>query len=345
MPTNALSNTFRTLHSEALRITSKIVSEIDAATYIEALKAVLLSKRQTSAFPTDKEIDMKFGGRQIYPASKQAYKKFLFARMENGDTKESGLTDIIGGLGNGRLTIEHIMPQHLNKEWKQMLGDDYERIHNQYLHTFANLTLTTYNSEMGNRPFADKLNGFDKNGTHIIGFKDSTLYLSKSLAGCTKWTEEELQRRNNEMLERFKAIFPYIATTLTLATNNCDEIVTLDDDMDDLTGRKLKGWSFGGEQHKQTKWASLMCDLCKEVFNQNQYEMTMMCDSQKNNLSKEKAGSRCPEFAPGLFINTNTSTQAKIGNIKGIFSACGIDFSELSFTLSADTDEVENAAD
>lgn len=345
LPTNALSNTFRTLHHEALRITSKIVSDIDAATYIEALKTVLLSKRQTSAFPNDKEIDIKFGERQIYLIPKQPYKKFLFARMENGDTKESGLTDIIGSLGNGGLTIEHIMPQHLNKEWRQMLGDDYERIHDKYLHTFANLTLTTYNSEMGNKPFADKLNGFDKNGTHIIGFKDSTLYLSKSLAGCTKWTEEELQRRNNEMSERFKAIFPYITTTLTLTTRKCEEIVTLDDDMEDLTGRKLKGWSFEGEQHKQTKWAFMMCDLCKEVFNQNQYEMTRMCDSKRNNLSNVKTSSAYLEFAPGLFINTNSSTQAKIGNIKGIFSDCGIDFSELSFTLSADTDEAESSTD
>lgn len=50
-------------------------------------------------------------------------------------------------------TIEHIMPQTLNAEWREMLGDNFEEIQERYLHTFANLTLTGINSELSNKAF------------------------------------------------------------------------------------------------------------------------------------------------------------------------------------------------
>ena len=56
--------------------------------------------------------------------------------------------------GKLKLSIEHVMPQTLaSKDWQAMLGDDFERIHRDYLHTLANLTLTGYNSEYSNRPY------------------------------------------------------------------------------------------------------------------------------------------------------------------------------------------------
>ena len=50
-------------------------------------------------------------------------------------------------MDNGELTIEHVMPQTLTQEWKESLGDDWELVHNKYLHTIGNLTLTAYNSD------------------------------------------------------------------------------------------------------------------------------------------------------------------------------------------------------
>ena len=48
------------------------------------------------------------------------------------------------------------MPQTLSDEWREDLGSDATDVHNQWLDTVGNLTLTGYNSELSNKPFAEK---------------------------------------------------------------------------------------------------------------------------------------------------------------------------------------------
>ena len=71
-------------------------------------------------------------------------KMYLFSCFENGDSKEQA--QVIEKLKDGTYSIEHVMPQTLSKEWKDGLGKNYETIHDKYLHTLLNLTLTGYNS-------------------------------------------------------------------------------------------------------------------------------------------------------------------------------------------------------
>lgn len=54
------------------------------------------------------------------------------------------------------VTIEHVMPQTLSDEWKHTLGKDYEVVQSKWLDTMGNLTLTAYNTELGNQPFTEK---------------------------------------------------------------------------------------------------------------------------------------------------------------------------------------------
>ena len=51
------------------------------------------------------------------------------------------------------------MPQTLSDQWKNDLGPEWERIHQTYLHTMANLTLTAYNSQYSNLTFLEKRYG------------------------------------------------------------------------------------------------------------------------------------------------------------------------------------------
>jgi hypothetical protein len=48
------------------------------------------------------------------------------------------------------------MPQELSPDWEQMLGSASKELHEFLLHTFGNLSLTGYNSELGNLPFDQK---------------------------------------------------------------------------------------------------------------------------------------------------------------------------------------------
>lgn len=61
-----------------------------------------------------------------------------------------------------KATIEHILPQTLTPEWVAVLEQDLgeeetvEIVHDQLVHSLGNLTLTGYNSELGNRAFPSK---------------------------------------------------------------------------------------------------------------------------------------------------------------------------------------------
>src|SRR6266571_7706669 len=52
--------------------------------------------------------------------------------------------------------VEHIMPQTLNDPWVKDLGANYEEVHQTWLHTLGNLTLSAYNPELSNKAFSQK---------------------------------------------------------------------------------------------------------------------------------------------------------------------------------------------
>jgi predicted transport protein len=86
------------------------------------------------------------------------------------------------------------MPQNenLNAEWRASLGGDWQRVHQEYLHTLGNLTLTGYNSEYSDRPFNEKR---DMKG----GFKESPLRLNKGLGSCEIWNEQAIKARADRL--------------------------------------------------------------------------------------------------------------------------------------------------
>ncbi|MCY4042519.1 MAG: DUF1524 domain-containing protein, partial [Candidatus Dadabacteria bacterium] len=122
-------------------------------------------------------------------------------------------------------TIEHIMQQHeeKSKQGEQELGDDWKSIHNQYLHTLGNLTLTGYNSEYSDHPFSQKR---DMEG----GFKQSPLKLNERLRDCKEWNEKSIQARaeylSKEAIEIWK--YPTISNDILECYRDQKEETTTD---------------------------------------------------------------------------------------------------------------------
>lgn len=50
------------------------------------------------------------------------------------------------------------MPQNKNLsiEWQNTLGENWQDVQAQWIHTIGNLTLTGYNSEYSDKPFKEK---------------------------------------------------------------------------------------------------------------------------------------------------------------------------------------------
>ena len=148
LQTNVYNKLFVSIGAEVSGYVEK--SEVG---YLEAFEYAILSKTGRSRFPNNHDLSDKFMGFELYNA-KPAVKKYILERLENFSSKEKIAVE--EQIDDGTLTIEHIMPRTLTKEWKDALGENWELIHTKYKDTIGNLTLTAYNSDYSNLPFLKK---------------------------------------------------------------------------------------------------------------------------------------------------------------------------------------------
>ncbi len=159
--------------------------------YFKSLKAHFVCLTEKQRFPNNDEFKKLFITIDFYNFQK---KKYFFERLENFNTKEPVNTQ--------ECTIEHIMPQTLTKEWKRDLGGNFQAIHDKYLHTIGNLTLTGYNEKYSNNSFQEKRD-MEK------GFKQSPLKLNQSLKDLESFGEKEIEKRANDLADLALKIWTY----------------------------------------------------------------------------------------------------------------------------------------
>ncbi len=180
IPTNSLNKTF-----------SNLASEIDKDSYVQSLKASFNLKDSYRRFPTDSEFKRQFVIKNVYNFQN---KKYLFDKLENYNHKEYCNVD--------EYTIEHIMPQTITEEWKIELGSDWNRVHDKFLHTVGNLTLTGDNLKLSNKSFSEKkkMNG---------GFAQSPIFINSSLVNIESWNENEIKKRANDLAKKATSIWKF----------------------------------------------------------------------------------------------------------------------------------------
>ena len=175
IPTNSLNKTFATF-GRALK----------KDLYIESIQAHYLRLPTYRRFPSDEEFKRELCSRDLYHFRSRSYS---LRRLENHNRKERVPVD--------EYTIEHIMPQNenLSEAWRNDLGPEWQQVQEQWLHTLGNLTLTGYNSEYGDRSFAEKR---EMTG----GFGSSPLRLNKGLGRLLRWNEESIRKRGKQLAAR-----------------------------------------------------------------------------------------------------------------------------------------------
>ncbi|MCQ2857230.1 DUF262 and DUF1524 domain-containing protein [Helicobacter pylori] len=174
------------------KIFPSFTKKINKDQYLESIEEHFLSlEKTTGKFPKDSEFRDSFITIDFYKLQK---KEYFFERLENFDTKES--------VNTKECTIEHIMPQTLTEEWKRDLGENFQAIHDKYLHTIGNLTKTGYNDKYSNKSFQEKRD-MEK------GFKQSSLKLNQSLKDLESFGEKEIEKRANDLADWALKIWTY----------------------------------------------------------------------------------------------------------------------------------------
>lgn len=180
--TKSLGAVFNALYSE--------VQKANPANLVDGLQQVLKGYDKSKVWPDDDALRDGIITKDVYTTSLSDRAKLLLESLESFLTKEKVTPDSV--------TVEHIMPQKLNKEWKTMLGANHDSVHKKLQHTLGNLTLTGYNSEMGNKPFAEKLQYFHT----------SNLSLNQYFRKIDVWDEEAIKKRAEYLAEIAIKVWP-----------------------------------------------------------------------------------------------------------------------------------------
>lgn len=95
--------------------------------------------------------------------------------------------------------VEHIMPQKLTSDWILVAGPQDGPVHQRWLHTLGNLTITGYNGELANKSFIAKRKIYS----------ESHFELTKNIAKMNTpiWGEKQIESRGKALAERAKNIW------------------------------------------------------------------------------------------------------------------------------------------
>lgn len=166
IPTNSMQKTFFTMKN--------FIKKDD---YLNSIKANFYFLDSYKQFPNDETFKSALFSRNMYSLR---ISKYVFVKLENEGNKEP--------ISYSGYTIEHILPQNkdMREEWKHALGENYAEIQAKYIHSLGNLTLTRYNSEMGDKPFAEKLEVYKESAMHT---------LNKFVVQQSTWNEQTILAR------------------------------------------------------------------------------------------------------------------------------------------------------
>ncbi len=159
-------------------------------TLISGLRTVLSEFAGNQVWPNDDTFRASIINQAVYSSSSSARVKFILESLEESLSKER--------VDPQNLTVEHIMPQKLKKEWQKMLGENHSNVQKKWLHTLGNLTLTGYNSELSNNPFEDKLK-------HL---ESSNVTLNQYFWNLDVWNEEAIKSRAEYLADIAIKVWP-----------------------------------------------------------------------------------------------------------------------------------------
>lgn len=296
--------------------------------YYDSIVSFLLQLTSKDVMPSDAEFVAALKERNLY--RKNALCKYLLVAIEN-QGKEQIKTDA--------LTIEHIMPQNknLSTAWQRMLGTDWELVRERYLHTLGNLTLTGYNSELGDLPFAEKLDKLAEENTHV-----TVLY--SDVKNKTEWNAQTMESRAERLSEEVLKLFPIELPTTKIDFSDPRYRLYTVSDPHNATYKFVNYYELLGERVSADSFAFMVRSVAGKLYDLN----SSIIDRMARNLEVFPAWQN-PVFAydkdairnavklkndSDIYISTGYSAYDCICFIKALLKKYDLDLEE-DFVYSA----------
>ena len=318
--TNSLRSLYATLY---IRV---FVFEDNKKYYYESIATFLFSLKTKDAFPSSELFDSMFIEYPIYQNEKLT--KFILDLIENENYKENIDTE--------NLTIEHIMPQTLEKNWKEMLGSEYFEIHEKYLHTIGNLTLTGYNSDLSNKPFNEKVKMLKENS------KVKTL--NSDVIDSDVWNQSKIVSRARRLLSKFNILLgiKHFDSSNVKFENTFEFNLEDEELLSQVSHSKLLGWQFEGKKYDDSKYIFMFINFIKLMYNKDASLMERISSKKLNPYENGKKAYISDNsngmhsftiISDKVFIEENIDAKGIVSLIRKILIEYGYNLNEFKFKV------------
>lgn len=244
---NSLRGLYKTLYK-------RIFSNTDNKNhYYDSIVCFFSQLNSGDKFPTDQEFISALKEKDIY--HKPDLRKYLLAAIENTGSKEKLVI-------NGDITIEHIMPQKLSTNWQQMIGDNWQEVHIELLHTLGNLTLTGYNSELSNSPFSDKKK-------LLIEKAAKVQVLNSDVLNQEYWNADTIKSRADRLSRIVTSIFPYPKSEVEISFKDPRYKEYGCENPEDATNKQIEYFVFQGEKIFVSSFADMLKIIIHKLYEQD----------------------------------------------------------------------------
>lgn len=309
LPTNALNKIFMGLYYH---------KDFKKEDYLSSIQKILLKLSRVQRFPRNAEVINALKEKDVYNI-KPKNRIYLLERLENFNNIEHVVIE-----GNSDITIEHIFPQNPDPKWKIELGqEEYNFIKENYINTIGNLTLSGNNGKLGNKPFVEKRDmNIDGNEQ---GYKFSRLWLNRDLKEKEKWNKEEIEKRANEISERFMKIWEMPEIEIEQESDN-DEVNIFD--AEDPKHKKLEYAIFFDQRLEVNQVAKLYIEVFKQLFDLQPETFFTSDIGHKISLSKNPTEDCLRQALPlndTYFIEGNIDNIGKFDRIKQALTVFGFE--------------------
>lgn len=185
---NSLRGLYKSLYNRVFVLPENKTKE----KYYDAIVSFMLQMTSRDAIPNEDDFSYALVHKNLY--RKNALCKYLLEHIEN-QGKEKLVVD--------NLTIEHVMPQNknLSTAWQNMLGINWSDDRDRWLHTLGNLTLTGYNSELGDKPFDKKKEMIEEKQTKVV-------ILYEDIKATDVWDANSIKKRAEKLSKMVLKLFP-----------------------------------------------------------------------------------------------------------------------------------------
>ena len=167
--------------------------DIDPETYSDHIDNLARASNWRWGWPDDDSFIQGLVNLRLYVHNRRRRTKLVLDTLEQELAGEE-----VVNLSCADITIEHIMPQTLTKEWRDTIGPNADVVHKQWIDTLGNLTLTKNNPELGNMSFIKK--------KAILA--DDEFSLNSAIKDLDEWNAETIEQRGRELAELAAKLWP-----------------------------------------------------------------------------------------------------------------------------------------